>query len=95
MIEAFSTRRAEIEAAVAERSADGSGTAGNQRLAERAALMTRASKRDVDKEALREHWREQASTLGLDLSASNAASPGFRRSHRGNRRKRIFSMSDK
>ena len=74
VIEAFSTRRAEIEAAVAERSPDGSGTAGNQRLAERAALMTRASKRDVDKEALREHWREQASTLGLVFSASNEAS---------------------
>ena len=74
VIEAFSTRRAEIEAAVAERSADGSGTAANQRLAERAALMTRASKRDVDKEALREHWREQASTLGLVFSASNSAS---------------------
>ena len=67
-------RRAEIEAAVAERSADGSGTAANQRLAERAALMTRASKRDVDKEALREHWKEQASTLGLVFSASNEAS---------------------
>ena len=68
VIEAFSTRRAEIEAAVAERSADGSGTAGNQRLAERAALMTRASKRDVDKEALREHWREQAKSVGLDIN---------------------------
>ena len=74
VIEAFSTRRAEIEAAVAERSADGSGTAANPRLAERAALMTRASKRDVDKESLREHWKEQARTLGLDFSASNEAS---------------------
>ena len=74
VIEAFSTRRAEIEAAVAERSPDGSGTAANQRLAERAALMTRASKRDVDKEALQEHWREQARTLGLVFSASNEAS---------------------
>ena len=54
-IEAFSTRRAEIQAAMNER---GLGdTAGNPRLAERAALMTRAHKRDVDKGALREHWK--------------------------------------
>ncbi len=72
VIEAFSTRRAEIEAAVAERAADGSGTAGNQRLAERAALMTRASKRDVDKDALRAHWREQAKTMGFDANALTA-----------------------
>ena len=51
VIEAFSTRRAEIEAAVAERGAG--ATAGNQRLAQRAALMTRAHKREVDKTALR------------------------------------------
>ena len=39
VIEAFATRRAEIEAAMAER---GLGpTAGNQRLAQRAALMNR------------------------------------------------------
>ena len=48
VIEAFSTRRAEIQAAMAER---GLGdTDKNPRLAERAALMTRAHKRDVDKE---------------------------------------------
>ena len=39
VIEAFSTRRAEIEAAVAERG--GGATADNQRLAQRAALMSR------------------------------------------------------
>ena len=72
VIEAFSTRRAEIEAAVAERAADGGGTAGNQRLAERAALMTRVSKRDVDKDALREHWREQAKAMGFDANALTA-----------------------
>ena len=45
-IEAFSTRRAEIEAAMESR---GHGaTAENQHLARRAALMTRAHKRDVD-----------------------------------------------
>ena len=63
-IEAFSTRRAEIEAAMA---AQGLGDpAENQRLAQRASLMTRAHKREVDKDALRESWRRQAADLGLD-----------------------------
>ena len=67
VVEAFSTRRAEIEAAMAER---GLGDpADNQRLAERAALMTRAHKRDVDKEALRESWDRQAAELGFDARA--------------------------
>ena len=66
-VEAFSTRRAEIEAAVAER-AEG-GTAANPRLAERAALMTRARKREVDKEVLRESWQKQAEGLGFDARA--------------------------
>ena len=66
-IEAFSTRRKEIEAAVFERSEG--ATADNPRLAERAALMTRARKRDVDKLALRESWRTQAADLGLDTPA--------------------------
>ena len=66
-IEAFSSRRAEIEAAMESR---GHGaTAENQHLARRAALMTRAHKRDVDKEALRGIWAKQASELGLDAKA--------------------------
>ena len=64
VIDAYSTRRAEIEAAVAERGAN--GTAENQRLAQRAALFTRAAKRDVDRAALRESWLEQAAALGFD-----------------------------
>ncbi len=66
-IEAFSTRRAEIEAAMAERGM--SGTAENQRLAERAALMTRAHKREVEKVALRASWEKQAAGLGFDARA--------------------------
>ena len=67
VIEAFSTRRAEIEAAMDER---GLGApAGNQRLAERAALITRAHKRDVDKSALRGIWEKQAADLGFDSKA--------------------------
>ena len=70
VIEAFSTRRAEIEAAMAER---GLGTtAENQRTAERAALMTRARKRDVDKSALRGMWEKQAADLGFDARAHAA-----------------------
>ena len=61
-IEAFSTRRAEIEAAMAERNLGNS--ADNPRLAERAALMTRAAKRDIDRGELRDAWRKQAADLG-------------------------------
>ncbi len=64
VVEAYSTRRAEIEAAMAGR---GLGTpAENQRAAQRAALMTRAAKRDVDREALREAWQRQALVIGFD-----------------------------
>ena len=64
VVEAFSTRRAEIEAAVAERG--GGETADNQRLDQRAALMTRAAKCDVDRDELRESWEKQAASLGFD-----------------------------
>ena len=50
-IEAFSTRRAEIEAAMEANAALGA-TADSPRLAERAALMTRAAKRDIDRDEL-------------------------------------------
>ena len=59
----ISTRRADIEAAMDGR---GLGTpAENQRAAQRAALMTRAAKRDVDRAELREIWQRQADVLGL------------------------------
>ena len=63
VIDAFSTRRAEIEAAMNARGLGDPGS--NPHLAERAALMTRAHKRDVDREVLRESWREQAASLGF------------------------------
>ena len=73
-IGAFSTRRAEIEAAMSER---GLGApADNPRLAERAALMTRAGKRDIDREQLREVWAKQAADLGLDARALVAGAAG-------------------
>ena len=66
-VEAFSTRRAEIEAAMEARGLGSS--ADNPRLAERAALMTRAAKRDIDRGELRGVWRQQAADLGLDTKA--------------------------
>ncbi len=67
IIDSFSTRRAEIKAAMDGR---GLGTpAGNQRAAQRAALMTRAAKRDVDRAELREMWQRQANGLGFDGAA--------------------------
>ena len=67
VIEAFSTRRAEIEAAMAER---GLGlTAENPYLADRAALMTRAAKRDMNKIALHKTWQLQARALGFSADA--------------------------
>ena len=72
VIEAFSTRRAEIEAAMNERGLGAS--ADNPRLAERAALMTRSHKRDVDQETLGAHWKQQAAELGFDaLSLADGA----------------------
>ena len=63
VVEAFSTRRAEIEAAMKARGFD--DPAENKRIADRAALMTRAAKRDVDKGALRGVWEKQAAGLGF------------------------------
>ena len=64
VVEAFSTRRAEIEAAMEARGLGAS--TDNPRLAERAALMTRAAKRDIDRGELRDVWAKQAAGLGLD-----------------------------
>ena len=67
VIDAYSTRRAEIEAAMDGR---GLGTpAENQRAAQRAALMTRAAKRDVDRAELGQMWQRQADGLGFDAGA--------------------------
>ena len=63
VIDAFSTRRAEIEAAMEARGLGDTGSSPH--LAERAALKTRAHKRDVDRDALRGAWQEQASSLGF------------------------------
>ena len=67
IVEAFSTRRAEIEAAMEDRGLG--STAENPHLARRAALMTRAAKRDIDRDALQETWTKQAADLGFDATA--------------------------
>ena len=75
-IEAFSTRRAEIEAAMEAR---GLGTTGESpHLARRAALMTRAHKRDVDREALCGTWALRAAEL--DFDAQGLAEKAMQRS---------------
>ena len=51
-------------------------SADNPRLAERAALMTRAAKRDIDRDELRDVWRKQAADLGLDARALVAEAAG-------------------
>ncbi len=66
-IEAFSSRRGEIEAAMEARGLGAS--ADNPRIAERAALMTRAKKRDIDRDELGGVWQRQAADLGLDARA--------------------------
>ena len=76
VIDAFSTRRAEIEAGMAER---GMGNpSDNPRLAERAALMSRAAKRDIDRGELAGVWQRQAADLGFDAPAlvARAAAKG-------------------
>ena len=70
VVEGFSTRRAEIEAALAAR--DEGAPLENPKLADRAALMTRARKRDVDKGELRRSWERQAAELGFSADAVRA-----------------------
>ena len=67
VIEAFSTRRAEIEAAMKARGVD--APAKDSRMAQRVALYTRAQKRDVDKAALRKQWSRQARELDFSARA--------------------------
>ena len=66
-IEAFSSRRTEIEAAMEERGLGAS--ADSPRVAERAALLTRANKRDIDRDELGGVWQRQAADIGLDAGA--------------------------
>ena len=67
VIEAFSTRRAEIKAAMEARGLG--ATTDNPRYAERSALMTRATKQEVDRDELRRVWQRQAADLGLDAGS--------------------------
>ena len=70
VIDAFSTRRAKIADAMAER---GIGESKDRpHLAARAALLTRAAKHDMDKTALRRTWQCQAKALGFSASKVRA-----------------------
>ena len=83
VVEAFSTRRAEIEAGMAER---GFGhPSDNPRLAERAALVSRATKRDIDRDELGAVWQRQAADLGFDARelVAEAAAKGAEREGAG------------
>ena len=90
VIEAFSTRRAEIEAAMHERGLGDPGS--NPHMAERAALMTRAHKRDVDKEAIHENWREQAAAFGFSADTVTGAARE-RRAMEANHREQVGESS--
>ena len=67
VIEAFSTRRTEIEAAMEAH--DLGKPIDDPRLADRTALMTRAHKRDIDKDALHQDWSRQAAELGFSADS--------------------------
>jgi len=60
LIEVFSTRREDIERAMAERGLSG------PKAAEQAALRTRSSKQPYSREAIAEHWKVQAHEHGFD-----------------------------
>ena len=76
-IEAFSTRRAEIEAAMEARGLGKTG--GSPHLAARAALMTRAAKRDIDRGEFRRSWERQAAEHGFSAGAVRAKAMGAER----------------
>ncbi len=78
VIEEFSTRRSEIEAAMREH---GLGRTGdNPHLAARATLMTRAAKRDVERGELRRSWERQATELGFSAETVRAKAHKVERS---------------
>jgi len=90
VIEAFSTRRAAIREAMEARGLGDPKT--NPGLAERAALMTRAHKRDVDRGALRENWQKQAEALGFDAKA--LATAAMERTAGANSRQRELRLDE-
>ena len=88
-IEAFSTRRAEIEAAMEARGLGETGA--SPRLAERAALMTRAGKRDIGREELQGVWARQAA--GAEPASPAAEAVAWATAHLSER-EAVFSRSD-
>ena len=70
VIDAFSTHRAEIEAAMSERGLGDSKD--NPHLAAKAALLTRTAKRDIDRDAQERGWKRQAKALGFSAAKVRA-----------------------
>ncbi len=82
VVKAFSTRHAETEAVMAER--DLGDSAASPRFAERAALMIRSHRCDIDKQALCENRLKQVADPGFDAQslAVSAVAEGGRRGPR-------------
>ena len=75
-IDSYSTRRAETEAGMAER---GTGSPpDNPCTAERAALMSRATRRDIDREELGAHWQRQVPPNSASTRPRSYLRPGAR-----------------
>ena len=85
-LDAFSQRRAQIEAHLEARRLDGA------RAARVAAVATRDAKRDVDRDVLREDWGNRARSLGVDFEQARARS---RAMDRGSRRARADEVLDR
>lgn len=69
-LEHFSQRRAQMKEAMAARGIDISSASADQR--EKAALVTRKSKTDVDHDLLLADWKERAKSVGLNLEGAIA-----------------------
>jgi nucleoside-triphosphatase THEP1 len=65
VIDAFSTRSAEIRAAMRDLGYD----TGDPAMKQRATLITRAKKETPDREALKALWQEQSKTLGIEMGS--------------------------
>jgi len=66
-VEAFSTRSQAIESALAKEGKTRETATAREK--EMATLMTRESKSDIDRGALRESWREKSQAMGIDFAA--------------------------
>jgi conjugative relaxase-like TrwC/TraI family protein len=73
VIDAFSTRSAEIKAAMRDLDYD----QGDPALKQRATLLTRAAKESPDRGLMQEMWKEQAQEFGLDTDLGRKGKSGI------------------